>query len=370
MLAVAGAAVWSPRAINTWLSLLGAGCEVVRHARLRPATAPSGAEPLGADVINRLAAIDDDAARRALEDARRCGAHIATQTSEEYPSKLKDLQDPPPALYYRGNLSSLYRRTVAIVGSRSATAYGRGVAAALARDFGLYDAAIVSGLARGVDAAAHRGALDAKIPTIAVIGSGLAALYPQYHGLLADEIIGAGGAVLSEFPPGFHARPHHFPMRNRIVAALADTTIVVEAGPKSGALITARLADDLGRRVFAIPGDIGRLTSEGTNNLIKDGVALVTGATDTAGLMGWTAQSLPLAAKQADPLLRFLDTHGSAIDELSRKTRTDAATLAAHLTILELNGVVERKAGGLFCAVNSASPSNHKDDAHHANCDR
>ena len=350
-MAVAGALVWSPRLLRTWLDACGsprAVCDAVRPVDL---VMPPGVEPLSATALARLREIDDDAARRANEDLGRSGARLITDVDAEYPAALCDLADPPPVLYALGDPSALRDRAIAIVGSRAATTYGRHVAATLAADFGALGACIVSGLARGIDAAAHKAALTSGARTVAVVGSGLSALYPPYHSLLADDIVEAGGAVLSEFPPMLPARAHQFPMRNRIVAALASATIVVEAGARSGALITARLADEVGRHVFAIPGDVGRPTSAGTNGLIKDGVPLITSASDAAQLLGW--QTISPADEHdhpsaADPLLALVPSTGIDADELASRTHLDVGTLLARLTLLEIRGLVERLPGGSF----------------------
>ena len=355
-LAVAGAGVWSPRAISTWLESLGDARAVVEYAKAGYPTAPAGAETLKPDSLARLGAIDDATARRALDEARTSCCQLVLRADEAYPRRLRDLSDPPLVLYCRGDLGALDGRTIAIVGSRAATQYGRNLAAAMAAEFAAYDATVVSGLARGIDAAAHRGALDGGARTAAVIGSGICRLYPDYHVALADEIAAAGGTVMSEFPPAMEARPHHFPQRNRIVAALAEATIVVEAGVRSGALITARLADELGRYVFAIPGDVNRPTSAGTNALIKDGVGLVTGAADVAGLLSWTAlQTTTLVSEQdARSLAGILAGRQCDIDELSSLTGLSIADLSAQLTLLEIQGVVQRLPGGLYAAAKPA----------------
>ena len=365
LMAVAGALVWSPRALRRWLDAFGSACGVLEAARDPEFAARCGVEPLADAARARLATIDDKAAQQAIDDLARSKAQLVLDADPAYPRALMDLVDPPPVLYVRGDLTSLRGRAVAVVGSRAATAYGRTVAATLVADFGALGACIVSGLARGIDAAAHKAALAAGAPTVAVVGSGLSALYPPYHSLLADEIVAAGGAIVSEFPPRLPARAHQFPMRNRIVAALAEATVVVEAGTRSGALITARLADELGRSVFAIPGDVNRPTSAGTNGLIKDGVPLVTGAFDAAALLGW-----PVAATSAErdgarvdgsqdsALLALVPASGVDVDELIARTQIDSGTLLARLTMLEIQGLIVRLPGGSFAAVKSGRPAN------------
>jgi|SRR5271166_597886 len=352
--------MWSPRALATWLRALGSPRAVVARVRDDRA-APPGTEKLSPAARSRLALIDDAVACAALETAERSGARLVTCSDESYPAALHDLCDPPLVLYVRGALECAARRTVAIVGSRAASAYGRTIAASMAAEFAPFGATVVSGLARGIDAAAHKGAIDAGIPTVAVLGSGVLALYPDYHALLADEIVARGGAVLSEFPPAEPARAFQFPMRNRVVAALAQATIVVEASTRSGALITARLADELGRRVFAVPGDVVRPTSRGTNALIADGVPLVTSAADAAGLMGWSA-ALALQpegeAQPSDALLDLIAGAGCAVDELALRTGSSVAELSTRLMLLELAGAAERRPGGIYAAVRLRPPAN------------
>lgn len=364
LLAVAGAAVWTPRPLVAMLETLGSARALVEFARAENPIMQMPCEQLGAEALGRIAAIDDSAARGALAQARQNDQQLVASNDPTYPVRLRHLCDPPPVLYYRGKLDSLQDRVIALVGSRAATPYGRSMAGAMASGFSAFGATVISGLARGIDAAAHRAANGAAVPTVAVLGSGLLALYPPYHSLLADEIVSNGGAVISEFPPKMAARQHHFPMRNRLVAALADATVVVEAGAKSGALITARLAGDLGRPVFAVPGDVGRTTSEGTNALIKDGVALTTGAADIAAVLGWEPRQNPARVNSRDytgsknardgierrssRLLEALAPGGSDVDEVCAATGLDAATVSAQLTLLEMQGIVERQVGGLF----------------------
>jgi DNA processing protein len=351
LIAVAAAAVWTPRPLVAMLKTLGSACALVAYARNAASDPPPPCELLGSEVLARIAAIDDNAAAEALREASADGTRFVTSFDPSYPPQLHDLCDPPPVLYYRGHPKPLHARVVAVVGSRAATPYGRTMATSIAGDLAAFSAAVVSGLARGIDACAHRGALGAGAPTVAVLGSGIRALYPPYHRQLAREIETQGGAVLSEFPPSLPARPHQFPMRNRIVAALANATLVVEAGFKSGALITARLAADVGRLVFAVPGDVGRPSSEGTNALIKDGVTLATGAADIAAALGWQ-RSLPAGADHQDnrTLVALLAPGGSSIDEICAASDLEPASVAAQLTILEMQGLVEQHAGGLYQA--------------------
>ncbi len=356
LLAVAGAAVWAPRPLSMWIAALGNARAVAAHAKSSE-PCPANAEPLPPDALLRLATLDDAAAQAALDAARSCGARVLTRDDPDYPARLHDLCDPPLALYCIGDPAAAHGRAIAIVGSRAATPYGRNVAARFAREGVAYGAAIVSGLARGVDAAAHTSAVENGGKTVAVIGSGVAALYPEYHALLADDIVAAGGVVFSEFPPRMKARPFHFPMRNRIVAALADATVVTEAATRSGALITARLADEFGRRVFAVPGDIDRPTSAGTNALIRDGVTAATSMADVADALGWSTTA-PADDAACDPLVAILRSRPFGVDELAEITSSPVAQVAARLTLLELRGDVEREPGGSYAAVSRRQPKN------------
>lgn len=201
-------------------------------------------------------------------------ARVITRDAEDYPSLLSEIHDPPVVLYVRGSLEVLDRPCLAIVGSRRCTTYGINAAQSLARDLAAHGVTIISGLARGIDAAAHRGALEAGGRTVAVVGTGLETIYPREHAGLQDEILRTG-AVISEFPLGTPPLPQNFPYRNRILSGLALGVLIVEAAEHSGSLITARLASEQGREVFAVPGNITSQTSFGTNYLIKDGAKLV-----------------------------------------------------------------------------------------------
>ncbi|MBI4342113.1 MAG: DNA-protecting protein DprA [Candidatus Omnitrophica bacterium] len=216
---------------------------------------------------------------RELERARRQGAAIVTPDDPGYPDALRTITDPPVALYLRGTLTEADRVAVAIVGSRHASLYGLQCAEQLAYELALRGVTVVSGLARGIDGAAHRGALRASGRTLAVLGSGLSRVYPDEHRQLAKEIAGHG-AVLSEYPMETQPLPRHFPQRNRLISGLSLGVVVVEAAQRSGALITADCALEQGREVFAVPGPMTAVTSHGTHQLLKQGARLVTSVED------------------------------------------------------------------------------------------
>lgn len=215
-----------------------------------------------------------DEAEKEIQLAAGLGIKIITPSTEDYPTLLRQIPDPPLAIYVKGDVSAISRHSVAVVGTRKPTAYGSSVAHRLAADLAMRNVAIVSGLARGIDSAAHRGALEAKGKTVAVLGSGVDVVYPRENKKLAESVA-AGGAVISEFPLGTSPVPENFPIRNRIISGLCLGVLIVEAAEYSGSLITARLALEQNREVFAVPGNITSPQSFGPNLLIKQGAKLV-----------------------------------------------------------------------------------------------
>jgi DNA processing protein len=213
-------------------------------------------------------------AARDLEASAKAGCQVVAYSSDDYPPRLKQIPDPPLVLYVRGDVKVLSRYALAIVGTRRPTAYGSQVAQRLAHDLAQRQLVIVSGLARGIDSAAHRGALEAAGKTVAVLGSGIDVIYPRENKRLAEQVAECG-ALISEFPPGTSPAPENFPIRNRTISGLALGVVVVEAAEYSGSLITARLALEQNREVFAVPGNITSAQSFGPNHLIKQGAKLV-----------------------------------------------------------------------------------------------
>ncbi len=227
------------------------------------------------DVASRLLGTElQQEAEAEISKAHQLGVTLIPFDSECYPAMLKEIYDAPTLLYLRGNLAVLNTDAISIVGARHATAYGTQVATLLARELASRGLTIVSGLARGIDSAAHRGALEGKGRTIAVLGSGIDQIYPKENQKLAANIF-QDGAILSEFPIGTFPAPQNFPIRNRIISGLSIGTVIVEAAEYSGSLITARLACDQNREVFAVPGNITQKTSFGPNLWIKQGAKLV-----------------------------------------------------------------------------------------------
>ncbi len=260
-----------PRTANQLLSRFGSPAGVFAASRLA-----LGKEGLKPDTVEELK--DSSILEKAnaeIERLEKLNAEVITLEDDDYPDLLREIHDPPIALYVRGDLRKATERPcLAVVGSRRCSTYGVNVAESLSRDLASHGLTIVSGLARGIDAAAHRGALEPGGQTIAVVGTGLETIYPKEHKKLEEQII-ANGAVISEFPLGTPPLPQNFPYRNRILSGLCFGVLIVEASEHSGSLITARLANEQGREVFAVPGNITSQTSFGPNFLIKDGAKLV-----------------------------------------------------------------------------------------------
>lgn len=267
-----------------------------------------------------------------------------------YPSLLAQIVDPPLLLWCDGKLDCLLVPSVAIVGSRRATAAGREVAAQMASELAAAGVVVVSGFARGIDAAAHRGALTAG-RTAAVLGCGLNCTYPSDHARLRSEVA-AQGLRLSEFPPDMEPRPHHFPMRNRTISGLCEAVIVVQATERSGSLITARLALEQGREVMAVPGDVRTGAHTGCHALIRDGARLVERGSDVLQELGWQRverRSSSVTCTEGRGLLPVLArADAMSLDDLVAETGRGTADLLGELLDLELAGVVRRDVGGRF----------------------
>jgi len=282
------------------------------------------------------------------------GAAIVTLADPAYPRQLLEIPDPPALLYVRGNVDLLSRRSLAIVGSRSATPQGLANAENFARAFSRAGLTIVSGLALGIDAAAHRGALEGPGATIAVLGTGVDTPYPARNAPLF-ETIAAKGAIVSEFPLGTPAASANFPRRNRLISGLARGVLIVEAAISSGSLITARLAADQGREVFAIPGSIHSPLAKGCHALIKQGAKLVESASDVLEELGTAVQPSAAAAPPASAddsaaaaLLAHLGHDPCSVDTLAARCGLTAEVVSSMLLSLELDGKVSCLPGGRY----------------------
>jgi DNA processing protein len=340
-----------PRGIAALLALHGDAEAILAAGRVGK---------LGTDGVRgeAQAALRDGRYQAAAEaDARRAEeAGVAVVPLLDLPAGVRALTDPPPVLYVAGELLPRDGVAMAIVGSRAATHYGLHVATALARDLAGRGATIVSGLATGIDAAAHDGALAAGGRTLAVLGCGIDVVYPAGSEARMAAIRGAG-ALLSEHPLGTRPRGGFFPRRNRIIAALAVGTVVVEAQERSGALITARLAGELGREVFAVPGNVTSSRSIGTNRLIQQGALLVQSGADVLSALPPAVQGYlqppPSTCRATSPtsglaarLLATLADSERRVDELVALTQTGVSALLAELTQLELKGLIRQTDGG------------------------
>ena len=298
----------------------------------------------------------------AADAIRRAAAASITAipwSAPDYPVSLTTIADPPPVLWTRGRVEPLSAPTVAIVGSRAASPYGLAVAEQLAADLAACGVVIVSGLARGVDSAAHRGALGAGGVTVAVLGSGVDVIYPPEHKALA-QAIDAAGAVVSELVPGTGPLPWFFPLRNRIISGLSRAVVVIEASEKSGSLITARCALDQGRDVLAVPGNVLSGRSRGAHGLLRDGATIVESADDILEELGMapraTAAGAPGseggAARAPDPVLDCLvPGEASDLERISERSGLKTPRLLPRLFELELQGLVRRVGGGRFVRV-------------------
>lgn len=314
---------------------------------------------------------------RELRRAAELDIEILCRESSEYPARLLDLPDPPIVLYRQGVGRPPKENRFAIVGARACTAYGQSQARRFAKELASRGIVIVSGLALGTDSAAHRGALDAKGVTLAILGSGLDRIYPREHGPLAQRI-SQTGTLLSEFPLGTSPRPHHFPRRNRIISGLSDGVLIVEAAKKSGSLLTADFALDQGRDVYCLPGSVTSPFTEGTHALIREGASLVTcpehileshpNWAESTLLPGtskdqprpWTSHPGPSSKREPSltgergKLFELIRARPISLPELVSYSALPPSSVHRFLTELELAGWVSRSLDGSFAATDQA----------------
>jgi DNA processing protein len=300
---------------------------------------------------------------KTLEHCRRLALHVSALGSEEYPAVLAEIPSPPLVVFRRGSDPRAYTNALAVVGSRRSTEYGERTATRLGREAAAAGILVVSGLARGIDAAAHRGALEMG-RTGAVLAGGLDAIYPSEHTSLAARIVEEGGWIVSEQPPGVRPLPALFPYRNRLITGLCQATVVVEAGIRSGSLASARHAADQGRDVFTVPGPIDSPWSEGSNWLLSQGATPLCRISDLAAVRGWQGlfrkgranprKNKELLTGGLDPematVLLAIEAGAATSDEIAGTTGLDGTTVLTHLTALELDGLVLREAHGRFRA--------------------
>lgn len=289
-----------------------------------------------------------------MEKLERYRVTVLTYKDEAYPFRLKEIYEPPPVIYIRGSLIPEDDWSLAVVGTRRPTFYGREVAEQIVGDLARNRITIVSGLAKGIDATAHRAALDSGGRSIAVFGCGLDIVYPREHVKLARQIM-ENGALISEFPLGTTPRRENFPLRNRIMSGLSLGVLVVEAGEVSGALITAGHALEQNREVFAVPGSVLSAVSRGTNRLIQEGAKLVSGANDILEELNLTMAVQQIEVKELVPatetestilqILRNLSPEPTHIDEVGHQSRLPIATVSSALSMMELKGMIKQVGG-------------------------
>jgi len=367
----------SSRHVNApWLALarvkgLGAVSFKKLTARFLDPTAAFSAAPteleqvegLHRDAIDGIVAFSDWAEiDEEIERARDAGIAIVPFTNPNYPARLRTIADPPPFLYVKGNILTDDDKAVAIVGSRSASEYGRRVARDLARGLVSLGFTVVSGMARGIDGSAHESALQAGGRTIAVLGSGVERAYPAEHEILYRRI-GENGAVLSELPIGTRPLAFNFPARNRLISGLSLGVVVVEATEKSGSLITATLAVEQGREVFAVPGEVGSSRSRGAHRLIRQGAKLVESVDDIIEEIapqlldrsGSATQRAPRllpqnASDAARKIFALLQENSLQVDQVIERTGMSAAQVLETLLDLELQGLLRQSPGKVYRA--------------------
>ncbi len=301
-------------------------------------------------------AVDLDAELARIEKA---GVRVVTRDDPDYPKNLREIYDPPLVLYVRGTLrEDGEAHAIGIVGSRRTSLYGQEMARKLAYQLGRVGLTIVSGLARGIDTCAHKGALQAKGRTVAVIGCGIDQVYPPENKELADQIVEKGGAVVTEFPFGVQPDKQHFPMRNRIISGWSLGVVVVEANLKSGALITAAQAGEQGRQVFAVPGRADSILSKGGNKLIKDGAKLTEDAEDVLSEFEYLLPQKPAATREAGgvrsavrlseleaKVMAIVGNEEVATDEVIRGSGLTSAAVSATLLGLEMKRLIKQLPG-------------------------
>lgn len=291
-----------------------------------------------------------------VDELERKNVHLLFQDDAAYPSQLLAIDDPPYLLYYAGRISCLAMPMVALVGTRRASTYGQEMAQMLAHGLCEAGVCVVSGLARGIDAAAHQGTLAAGGHTIGILGSGINRPYPPEHTPMLKKIAGGIGLVLSEYPLDAEPAAFHFPHRNRIISGLSSGVVFVEGRIRSGGMLTVATALQQGREVFAIPGRVGTLGSEGPHTILREGARIVTCAQDILDDLGLTSEAThsvnealaPLSAVQ-QRILAALSVEPLDITALAMQTGTDGNGLISELGVLEILGRVRREAGNRFC---------------------
>ncbi len=294
-----------------------------------------------------------------MESMEKNGIVAVTQLDDDYPDRLRGIEEAPPTLYLRGNREALNsKKMFGIVGSRKATVDGARFAKSIAYDLSRSDVSVVSGLAMGIDRSAHEGCLEGGSPTLAVLGSGVDIIYPTDNRLLAEQILSGGGALLSEYRPGVPPTARTFPRRNRIISGLSDGVMMAEGTIKSGAMITMRYARAQRRPIFAVPGSVYAASYEGTNRLLLEGAQICLSARQITDYYGWKAAQAELAGEDLPELegdalkvVEILKCEEKSFDELANVMKMNISELNSLLTILEMQGIIRQSAGKLYRAI-------------------
>ena len=343
------------RALDKLVERYGSAAGVWDHFSEEPVRSEMKTDGLAALEKIRKAGLDE--ILRTLADA---GAGAVGMDGTDYPQRLRTVPYPPRAIFFRGKLPGDDLPGVAIIGARRDTRYGRQQAYKIARDLAAAGVVIVSGLARGIDTAAHLGALDGGGTTVAVLGNGIRSVYPSENADLCGRIISSGGCVISEFAPDAAPLGYHFPIRNRIISGLSDAVILIEARKKSGTASTVNHALEQGKEIFALPGNVDSPGSELPLALLKDGALMCTSAQDVLDAMQWSGNGRQMSLFDApnekkslkkgipDPILEAVEREEQTFEELLAVTGLDASELSARLTILEIEGKIRRLGGRAY----------------------
>lgn len=330
------------------LSMYGSATQVFQNAT------PGNADiaVLGDDLLRQIIALKSRKKLAELLDSfERLRITVVCRNSDLYPAALMQVDEPPLLLYVKGDPTLLSAGGVSIIGARRCTKYGKNTARTFARALAQSGIPVLSGGARGVDSIANQGALDEGGKTMAILGCGIDQVYPSENRELFDHIA-ATGAIVTEFPPGTPPLAHHFPMRNRIIAALCDCLLVVEAGERSGCFITVHYAEQLGKEVFCVPGNIDSENSIGTNRLIADGARMANSTDDVLSYFGKKIACIPkkqvtLSVEELE-IVNLLKEEDLSLDELAQKCNNLPHKIAALLTMMELRGIVYTVQGGII----------------------
>ncbi|MEQ8629390.1 DNA-processing protein DprA [Ekhidna sp.] len=339
------------------MSYCGSATEVFRASKSKLLKIPGVGEKM-ADLIKQSSPFKE--AEAIFISAEKIGAEVLHYTHPDFPRRLKQVPDAPNIIYKKGAGDLNPKKSIAVVGTRKATEYGKSITDKIVADLASLNVTVISGLAYGIDIQAHKSSLNENTPTLAILAGGLDRIYPSVHKKYAEQMQETG-AIISESVPGTKPDPHLFPARNRIIAGMADATIVVEAAAKGGALITANIADSYNRLVFAVPGDVGHTFSEGTNKLIATQRALIyTGVEDLIYHLNWDITQedskpivMPELTQEEQSIYELLNENRSPleIDLIAMKTQIPINQVASHLLSLEFKNLVKSMPGKKFGVV-------------------